>query len=343
MNFLPQIKLFDLYYGQPASGKSECAARVIEQVYRETGKKARLVIGDGSLMTYRHLLDAGIAESVSFQARSWPTSVLYQLASGWWPWLKAGESDESHSELRPPDIPYIKDNIGIYVFEGISTAATYMIGDIKGGCCWHAAHGTKIGQDASYKTVDADVDPKTRKAIEGTGPGLRWGGTAQAHYLYVQTKLPTIIQQSNGLPCHVIWTAHETVNDPEKNPLIKEQIAGPEVIGKALTDKIQRVFGNTVHMQSVGKRVKHDDTFTNRKVDEFDLEFRCYTRDHFHPNGTVLTRFKGCTRNVDAKKIAQYFVGADAGVGILDYYKALHEISLGKQASLVGPKTIEGA
>ena len=255
MNFLPNDHLFDLYYGQPASGKSEAVARLIEQMYRETGKKARLVIGDGSLMTYRHLLDAGIAESVSFQARSWPTSVLNKLVSGWWPSPADRTQRESGAVLQPPVADEIKDTVGIYVFEGISTAAAYMIGNIKGGCAWNAARGNKIGQDAPYRVIDAELDPKTGQPVAGSGEVDKWGGTAPSHYLYVQTNLPGFILQSSAFACHVIWTAHESTNDPEKSQLVKEQIVGPEVIGKALTDKIQRIFQNTVHMQSVANEL----------------------------------------------------------------------------------------
>ena len=46
----PQTAIFDCLYGGPASGKSESIARLIEHVYRTTGKTARVCVGDGSAM-----------------------------------------------------------------------------------------------------------------------------------------------------------------------------------------------------------------------------------------------------------------------------------------------------
>jgi hypothetical protein len=137
----------------------------------------------------------------------------------------------------------------------------------------------------------------------------------------------------------VIWTAHESMNDPEKDALVRETIAGPEVAGKALTTTIQRAFNNTLHMQTVGKRIKKQDEFTNKNVDDLDIEYRLYARDHFNANGTVMVRYKACTRGVDGT-FPQYFESETPGqVGLL-YYEALAKVRNGK--STVFTPTVEG-
>lgn len=331
-NILP-LKIFDCLYGQPGTGKSESAARLIEQMHRETGKKARIVIGDGSLLTYQHLIDAGIAEVVEYAWRPWPLDTLMKLASGWWP---ANASDPS-APLVAPTGDLLQ--VGGYVFEGLSVAAAYIMGNVHGGLAWRGGQGEKLGQDSPIRVVEADLDPKTGLPIPNSGPGSKFGGNPPAHYNIAQRNIVGIVQQSRGLPASVVlWTAHEAVNDPEKDALVKEQIVGPEVAGKALTANIQRIFQNTLHLQTVAKRVKVDDSFTGRKVDELDLDYRLYTRDHFNANGTVMTRYKGCTRAV-GESFPQFLTSSEPGQAVLMYYETLKASMLAKQLAMTTPNT----
>jgi hypothetical protein len=187
--------------------------------------------------------------------------------------------------------------------------------------------------------VEGQLDSKG-ELIKGSGPGTSFGGNPPAHYNYTQRIITGVVQQSRGLPVRVvIWTAHESMNDPEKDALVRETIAGPEVAGKALTTTIQRAFNNTLHMQTVGKRIKKQDEFTNKNVDDLDIEYRLYARDHFNANGTVMVRYKACTRGVDGT-FPQYFESETPGqVGLL-YYEALAKVRNGK--STVFTPTVEG-
>jgi hypothetical protein len=322
-NILP-LKIFDLYYGQPGTGKSESACRVLEQLHHETGKKVRLVIGDGSLLTYQHLIEAGVAEAVEYAWRPWPLDTLMKLASGFWP----ADPTDPQSPLLPPTPATLQ--VGGYVFEGLSVAASYILGNVKGGLAWRAGQGEKLGQDSPIRVVEADLDPKTGQPIPNSGPGTKFGGNPPAHYGIAQRNSVGIVQQSRGLPAQVvIWTAHEATNNPETDALVKEQIVGPEVAGKALTANIQRMFQNTVHLQTVAKRVKVDDSFTGRKIDELDLDYRAYTRDHFNANGAILTRYKACTRSV-GETFPQFFSSSEPGMAVRDYYTALRACSQAK-------------
>lgn len=324
MTTLP-TQVRDCLYGQSGTGKSESLARLIEEVYRTTGKKARIVIGDGSALTYDHLVELGIADTYTFTMRPWPTATLKGLARGWWP----GPS----GKLAPTD-PADMAQIGIYVFEGMSVAARYLMGHTRGGLADRSARGEKLGPDPAIRLVEGEVDPKTGKVVDG--PNEAFGGSGQAHYGYVQNIMLEVVQESHALPVpYVLWTAHEATNNPD-NDLSKELVIGPEIIGKALTASIQRIFTNCIHTCTVHKRIKHNDQFTNRAVDDLDSEYRLYTRDHFSPSGTSMTRYKAITRGTDAT-FPQFFVADTPGEALLCYYQAVVAYKEARRAALTAP------
>lgn len=324
---LPQ-RIFDLYYGQPGTSKSEAVARVAE-IATQSGKKARFIIGDGSAPTYEHLVLDGRAELMEFTHRDYPTKTLRRLAEGWWP----ADLSDPHSPLLPPDH---KDNhildACLNVFEGLSVGGRYILGMNKGGHAWRAAQGEKLGPDPVVRYIDGDVD-KLGKPIEDDSA---FGTNGTAHYMAAQQQMVEIVQTSRSLPSHVIWTAHEAVAEQQtnigdlKNPVklkTGDTIIGPEVAGKALTPIIQRVFGDTLHFQTLAKKVKQDkaDSFTGAAGMDLDLDFRLWTRDHFALDGQSQLRYRACVRGVGAT-FPQWFSSVEPGIGILDFYKTKCDI-----------------
>jgi len=333
-HILPR-KMFDIYYGLPATGKSEAAAAILRQMHKESGKRARVVVGDGSMLTYQYLVEAGVVDIMEFSSRPWPLDTMQKLVRGWWP----EHSDDPESPLKPPTPADVKELNG-YVFEGISVACNYIMGNVEGGLAERSGRGEKIGQDSPIRIIEGHLDPKTGVLIPGSGPGTTFGGNPVAHYGVAQGHITGIVQQSRGLPVQVtIWTAHESVNDPEKDALVKELVGGPEVVGKALTTKIQRLFNNMPHFQSVGVRTKVDDDHTKRKVDELDLEYRVYTRDHYNANGAINMRYKACTRAV-SEDFPQFFVGKSPGDNIIAYYTAVQEECQRKALDITGTSVV---
>jgi hypothetical protein len=311
-------RIFDLYYGQPASGKSQAARDMIKAVHAETGKKARVIIGDGSTATYERLQRQGLVEICEFAHRPWPPYVVQRLMEGWFP------IDGPLGPLVPPDKQPTFPDIGMYVIEGASVMGSYLMSTIKGGLAWQSGQGVKIGQDSPFQLFMGEMDAKG-KLIDG--PGENFGGNPMSHYGVSQRHVMDAVTRSKGLAPYVIWTAHEVNNDPDKSVINKELIVGPEVVGKALTANFQRMFGNTLHFQTVAKRGKIKDEFTGRDVGDLDLDYRIWTRDHFSPDNNTTIRYKAVTR--DADNLPHYFDS------ITKYYDAVLQGGLDETPSSV--------
>lgn len=315
----PQTAIFDCLYGGPASGKSESIARLIEHVYRTTGKTARVCVGDGSAMSYYALLEAGVVELCEYNMLDWPRTVLHNLVKGAWPvegrWVFPGQTDAATGWTND------MSKVGVWVLEGLTVAGDYLMGHARGGLADLAANGQKVGQDSPIRFVDGVLDPKTGKLAEG--PGTATGGNSPAHYGVAQRLLAEAANESKLLPVdYVLWTAHEGSNDPEKD-MNRELVVAPAMPGRAMTGQIQKLFGNTLHLVSVPKRVKTQDSHTGKTTDDLDLEYRLYTRDHFSATGSVTTRFKACTRSADDREVPQFFVAETPGTALLQYYQTL--------------------
>ncbi len=340
-------RIFDLLYGGPGTAKSESAARLIEHVYKTTGKTARVVVGDGSALTYEHLSDAKIAGICDFSSRPWPQDTLQKLSSGWWPNPATGELVPPGFKLLASEWPdgYIWENdlssIGVYVFEGMSVAGDYIMGHVQGGLAERAGRGEKIGQDSPIRIIEGVIDSKTGK-LE-SGPGTAFGGNPPSHYSVAQKTIIDCLQRSKGLDVdYVLWTAHEADNNAEKD-INKESLVGPQVVGKALTGTIQRSFNNTLHFVVTGKKVKATDKLTSKAVDELQNEYRIYTTDHYSANGTTTVKFKACTRGGDSS-VPLYVVAKEPGDGLLTYYQMLSNMRKARTASLTAalPQTPPG-
>jgi hypothetical protein len=331
-------RIFDLYTGKPASGKSESIARLIEEVLRQNPtKKARIVVGDGSSTTYEHLLDTGRVELAEFYHREYPTKTLRRLSEGWWP----SNCNDPNSELIPPDKQSDITDIVFYAFEGLSVGGKYILGMNKGGLAWRAAQGEKMGPEAATRWIDGPLDnvgkPKEDDSAFGTN------GTA--HYMAAQQMLVEIVQTSRGLISpYVVWTAHEAVAEQQtnigdlKNPVklkTGEIIVGPEVAGKALTPVIQRCFGNMFHFQTLSKKIKlaTTDEMAIAGASDLDLSYRIWTRDHFAVDGQSQLRYVACTRSTPATFPA-FFENNEPGMAILDLYHSLQEAKSKRTAQL---------
>jgi hypothetical protein len=316
----------DVLWGQSGTGKSEAIAAMMRAIYESDGLKSRVIIGDGSKATYkdRGLIDAGVTEVCDFSIRPWPTTTLARLCEGWWP----EDVLDPESKLLPPTLAGLKA-LGVFAVEGLSVGAQYIMGDIKGGLAEQAGRGIKIGQDSPVRLEDAIRDDKTGKIIDGGG--MQFGGNSVAHYGFVQRRMLANVERTKVFPNLVYWTAHEKATTDKVSG---EKIVGPEVAGEAMTANIPRHFNNCLHFVTAArKKEKVKDKHTEASVTDLETEYRIYTRDHFHPEGTVFVKYKAVTRGVNAKEMPDYLTADEPGVSALEYYGILAKLARDRAAA----------
>lgn len=301
-------RIFDLFYGQSGAGKSEAAKQIIEEYLKQNpGMMARVVIGDGSLATYDHLIEQGVVEALEFNNRAWPLPTVQRMTEGWFP------IDGPQGEMLPPEKQPNFDKVGIYVFEGAAVTANYIMSNIRGGLADLAGEGHKMGQDSPFQIPQGEVDDKGKFKDKDA---RNFGGNSQTHYGIAQRHVVDAVNRSKGLAKYVIWTSHEYTNDPSTSQIVKETIVGPEISGKALTASFQKLFGNTLHFQTVATKTKTMDTATKKERTELDLDYRIWTCDHFSPDNNTMIRYKALVRGVRGmqkyyKDIAEFYVDLD--------------------------------
>lgn len=322
-------KWIELYYGQSGVGKSESIVAVIMRIFRDTGKKARVLVGDGSGATYTALVQAGIVEMLDYTIRDWPLTTLSQLCQGFFP--------EDPLDPKSKMVAMTKEkyaSLGVVAIEGLSVGAAYVMGDKKGGFAEQAGRGIKIGQDSPIKLQDVMFNA-AGEPIKDSGPGTVFGGNPLSHFQHAQKRMLGFIEQSKSLPGWVIWTGHERAAEDK---ISGQKLIGAEVAGGALTPMISRQFNNTLHFGTVEKSVKVTDEHTNKISDVIDAEYRIYTRDHFRSEGGMFVKYKAVSRTpfpggwptgeLDAKKqpvmtgaMPLYFESSTPGVSILEFYE----------------------
>lgn len=338
---------FECFWGQSGTGKSESIAAVIRRIYEETGKTARVLIGDGSGATYQAMADAGVVELADYTIRDWPLSTLSQYCRGMWP-----EDAADPTSKFLPMTPEQFTKIGIYVVEGLSVGAVYVMGDKKGGFAERAGRGEKIAGDSPVQLIDLERNA-AGQTIPNSGPGMMFGGVTLGAYGHAQKRMMGFVEQSKGLPGWVIWTAHERAAEDK---VTGQKLIGPEVAGGALTASLSRVFNNTLHFATAEKTVKAKDEHTEKQIDVIDAEYRIYTRDHFRAEGNSYVKYKAVSRHpmpngevtgYDTKgepiydksyALPTYFESGQPGKSIIDFYEnvkkaRLREIALLKKAA----------
>lgn len=282
---------FELVYGHSGTGKTTWWMPIAEQIYKDTGKKTRLYIGDGGVQTVRDdgLIDDGIVEPFIFTDHPYPFTVCRQMCQGYWPNDKGELAKQTPEQLAA---------VGMFVFEGLTVVADYILGSTRGGLADRAGRGEKIGQDSPVTVSDPS--------------GEKFGGNAMAHWNFAQQRVRECVMLSKALPGFVQWTAHErSAEFKEEN----ETIVGPDAAGRSLTPKIPSWFGNTIHLTGATKTVKVKDPVTLKDVTIYEVEKRAYLREHGDPDGRVFIKYLANTRSpvVNGKPtLPEYLAPPDA-------------------------------
>lgn len=338
----------DCFYGQSGTGKSEALRALIEQIYKTTGKKSRVAVGDGSAATYYDagLIDAGVVEVVDYSIRSYPQTTLNKLCEGYWP----VDVNDPTSPLQAPK-PGSLANIGVFGMEGLSVGCQYLMGDTLGGLAEQSARGIKIGQDSPVLSKDVLFD-SAGKAIAGSGPKLldaagkeikdiqAYGGNPMAHYGFAQRQSVGWIGRSKVYPNIVVWTAHERSS---QDKISGEKLVGPEGAGEAMTANLPRLFNNTLHFVTASKKSdKLKDAHTGQMITDLDVEYRIYTRDHFHPDGSTFVKYKAVTRGAsESQGMPLYFSSDTPGQSVLDFYQKIANLREERASALTPPSELD--
>lgn len=289
---------FELFYGPSGEGKSSAILALAKQIYKEKKQRTRVYIGDGSGSTYYDsgLVDAGIIEVFDFTGRPQPFDTSSKICRLYFP-------DESGKLAAPK--PGDVESLGLVVYEGASVMGKYLMGSTEGGLAYRSSKGEKIGQDSPIAIKDGDTTV---------------GGNPMAHYNVAQNEMIANFEKSKAFPRWVIWTAHEKEAESQG-----EKIIGPEVVGKAMTGSVSRMFGNTLHFTTVVKKEKKKDDKSDKQVDVLSTEYRVYTRDHFDPDGGHFIKYKAVSRCPKPEMMKDYYASQSMGDNVIQFYKALAE------------------
>lgn len=275
-------KPVELVYGKSGSGKTTWWLRLAIHFWKTEQKKTRCYHGMGGEETIYAAIDQGEIPEEAIQwfdytERPFPIETAHACCQGLWP---ADPSDPT--SIMQFAVP--KD-VGLFVFEGLTAMANYIMGMKEGGLAEQAGRGVKLGQDSPFQIK------------QGT---KTYGGNPPSHFGIAQRTILDFIEETRRLPGWVVWTAHERDAEDKET---QEKLVGPDVAGKALTSKIGGSFGNTVHLDSASKRAKVTDPLSGKPVDQIITERRAYFNEHFDPDGLTLKKYFANNRAFNADRL----------------------------------------
>lgn len=318
-----------MFYGEPGSGKTRAIIQLIKEVLSKTDKHIRIYVGDGSRYSYEvaGLLDNPRVHLMDFSALHWPMSTTNFIAEGNWPL----EPENPATKWRPLTAEEVTST-GLWVFEGASVMAYYVLGNIKGGLAEQSGRGIKIGQDSPIKIRDAEVkklivDPQKDDKItviyeEGTGTGMTFGGNPMSHYNVGQRHMQGIFQRTRRLPGIVLWTGHERTSEDGNTG---ERVISVDCAGKAISASLPALFSNTLHFTIASKVDRQTDATTGKTVGKAKQEYRIYVVDHYDPDGITPLKYKAVNRAPDPSVFQKEYLTGGPGEAIMKFYELMAE------------------
>lgn len=228
-------KFVGMAYGSSNTAKSSQISLLIEDNYRRTGKKSRLLtFDDGGVLAYQHLAEAGVLDlwDVSnprdgADPTHWFTTGasawMRHVAAGDWFQVVKGQVKILKNADRDPDY-------NMCFVEGADAAAS------KTGAKW-IKDGTKVGMEivAALSTPGFD------------GSSFAGGNLGMAHYMALQNDFVLhILPKMWGLNYDTfLFTTHEAVAEDKLG--LDGKLYGPSIAGKALTGKLAEKIPVLLH------------------------------------------------------------------------------------------------
>lgn len=259
-------KPVELVYGKSGSGKTTWWLKLARHIWETERKKTRCYHGMGGEETIYAAIDQGeipdeAVEVFDYTTRPDPLETSRFCCQGWWP---------NDMGIWQQTIP---EDVGFFVYEGLTAMANYIMGSKEGGLADLAAKGHKLGQDSPFQIKQK---------------GATFGGNPPSHFGIAQRYILDFIEESRRLPGWILWTAHERDAEDKET---QEKLVGPDVAGKALTAKIGGSFGNTIHLDSASKKVEGKDPVSGKPIARLVSERRAYFTEHFDPDGITLKKY----------------------------------------------------
>lgn len=229
---MAQSKRTILMYSRSRGGKTTLIAELAEKVYATTGKKTLVYsIDKGGTGPLKPLIGLGIIDLIE-QDKTDPWMFLNKAVTG---------------QVRDANGKWVAGDLskyGVIAFESMTGWGDALMMDLTE----KAAAGQNIGGAANVSFT-----------IAGDGEQIRVGGSNQAHYGIVQSRVLGEVWKSQKLPAdYIVWTAAASKEDDMN---AGGKVIGPAVVGKALTSEMPRHFDLTFRLDCVpaqaGKAERH--------------------------------------------------------------------------------------
>lgn len=254
-------KFIGMGYGSSNTAKSSQISLLIEDNFKRTGKKSRLLtFDDGGVLAYQHLAEAGILDLWDVSTPRDGANPEQWFAIGASAWMRHVAQGDWFQVINK-QVKVIKgaDKDPQYnqcFLEGADAAAS------KTGAKW-IKDGTKVGMDivAALSTPGFD------------GAAFAGGNLGMAHYMALQNDFVLhILPKLWSLNYDVfLFTTHEAVSEDKLG--LDGKLYGPSIAGKALTGKLAEKLPILLHFERLTAKDKAG-------VGGLSMDYRAYFVPH---------------------------------------------------------------
>jgi hypothetical protein len=212
-----------LLWGDTGCGKTPLCGEMILDLWKREQKRTRYYTGDrGGVESIKHITDRKTPKGL-------PLVELESKTGDPWLWWNHAVKGDTYNKTTKRWESARKDDIGLYIFEGLSSMADDFMNWMKDA----AAQGKNIGGDSAFSFN-----------VEGNGEKLIIGSNNRSHYMQAQAQTKVLGWNSQRLPGTVIWTA-VTQRSEDDN---KQAVVGPATAGKAHVTDWPRWIKYTFHV-----------------------------------------------------------------------------------------------